>query len=156
MVKECQADLNIRNDEGDTPLLLATGWCFSAVVECFVEEGQADVNIPSKDGDTPLLVANEAGGVDEGYSECAKFLEVAKLLVEKGHVEVNFPGKNGYTPLLVACNNFQLEIVQYLVVQRGADLNAANKMEQPLFVWLMSMKKRTLLDSLSFKTLHFR
>ena len=80
------ADVNAKNNDGVTPLLLATTWDYKEIVELLIGEG-ADVNEWDDIGSTPLLVAARKG-----------HKEIAELLIDNG-ADVNAKDEIGETPL---------------------------------------------------------
>lgn len=52
------ADINAKNERGETPLHLATRYCFNKIVKLLLENG-ADPNIKDNEGKTPLDLARE-------------------------------------------------------------------------------------------------
>ena len=66
------ADVNMRDDSGQTPLLNATSGGHKEIIELFIAEG-ADVNAKGYDGMTPLHVAALYGRK-----------EIAELFIAKG------------------------------------------------------------------------
>lgn len=103
LLLERGADVNAKNDNGTTPLLLATpiqSWAkfraqkygedlaaaadlFFVIVQLLLEHG-ADVNAYDNDGTTPLHVVD--------------FVGIAQLLLERG-ADVNAEDNDGETPL---------------------------------------------------------
>ncbi|KAF8474492.1 ankyrin repeat protein [Russula ochroleuca] len=69
-------DINVKNNDGTTPLVFALESCFSGldhtVVRLLLDHG-ADPNIPKKSGTTPLHLASQLGRI-----------EIVRLLVERG------------------------------------------------------------------------
>ena len=56
------ADLEEADQDGNTPVLLATKGCHSSTVSALFESG-AKINVSDKAGLTPLLVATQAGHI---------------------------------------------------------------------------------------------
>src|SRR6516162_4839199 len=100
------ADVNARNAEGDTPLILASFYGSPECVELLVEKG-ADVNAANKAGATPLIRA-------------ATDYEKARLLVAAG-ANVHARTTLGNTPLILAARRAGNSRTVQLLVQRGAD-----------------------------------
>jgi hypothetical protein len=105
-------DLNERDFEGNTPLLLACG-SQDLVLAMMLKGLGADVNKANDQGDTPLLLACQAGSV-----------EVATMLMDAG-ADVNKANDQGNTPLLLALRAGSVELATVLM-DAGADVNAAN------------------------------
>lgn len=107
------ANVNERNEYGDTPLIWAAGDGNPEIVGLLVEKG-ADVNACNKFGDTPLFEA-----VWDGNTETVEL-----LLLEKA--DVNARDMHDTTPLHAAARMDKTEIAG-LLLKRGADVNARDK-----------------------------
>jgi ankyrin repeat protein len=97
------ADVNARNNDGWTPLMLAAGHSTSPeIVTVLLEKGAA---IESRDdfGLTPLLLA--------ARSSHSKSPEIVRLLLDKG-AEVNASNSYGITPLMFATNPEIIKILK--------------------------------------------
>ena len=100
------ADVNKDDEDGETPLVVASRLGHTETVKLLIEKG-ADVNKADEDGSTPLHLAVYPGRT-----------EIVKLLIAAG-ADVNKAAWNGSTPLLVASYNGHTEIVE-LLKQAGA------------------------------------
>ena len=100
------ADVNKADEEGETPLVVASRLGHTETVKLLIEKG-ADVNRADEDGSTPLLLAAYPGRT-----------EIVKLLIAAG-ADVNKAAWNGGTPLHLASYNGHTEIVE-LLKQAGA------------------------------------
>jgi len=118
-------DVNVKNDDGLTPLMKAAGWGEKEIAELLIAEG-ADVNAMS-DGLTTLHFAVELG--EKGTAE---------LLIEKG-ADVNAQC-DGISPLHSSVWRGDKEITE-LLIAKGANVNSLNE------------DKGTPLDALSSKEL---
>ena len=134
---EAGADVNARDENGNTPLLLATGhWGWGtimdgspasedpAVVTVLLEAG-ADVNARNDEGRTAL--GNAAGGkavatVRGGMFDLVEIPDIVAALLAAG-AEVNAPSGSGTTPLHRAAFVEGLETVTMLL-DAGADVHA--------------------------------
>ncbi len=113
------ADVNARDQEGWTPLLLATTGNDTAMVELLLE-GKANANARNQRGETSLLRASFWG-----------YAEVARLLIEKGKADVNKANPDdddGWTPLHKAAFQGRNEVIEILL-KHGADPN--RKLDHP-------------------------
>ncbi len=96
------AKVNKANEDGETPLLVASRLGRTEIVKLLIAAG-ADVNKANEDdGCTPLHLAVYPGRT-----------EIVKLLIAAG-ADVNKAAKNGSTPLHVASYNGHTEIVELL------------------------------------------
>jgi hypothetical protein len=96
------ADVNLKENTGNTALTYAIGNCNYNLVKLLVEIGNADINVITNDLDTPLTIAT----IENSF-------EIIKYLVERG-VNINSQNKFGNTALIIAADHEDLEIVQYL------------------------------------------
>jgi ankyrin repeat protein len=110
------ARVNVRNIDGDTPLLLACDvpsedepgqLCYAALAHVLIMHG-ADINVSNNDGLTPLIAL--AGVTDEWRPSA---LRVAKELVEHGTV-LTTRDKQGRTALQLAKLNHFRQLAKYL------------------------------------------
>ena len=109
------ADVNAKNDDGNTPLLFADQL---EIVKILIEHG-ADVNVKNNNGDTPLFFANQ--------------FEIVKILIKHG-ADVNAKNNDGNTPLLQAVKYERKFEIAKLLIDSGADVNAKNNDgDMPLF-----------------------
>jgi hypothetical protein len=106
------ADVNVRDEQGWTPLHHAAMRGAASVVLLLLEKG-ADVNARASDGATPLHMA-------AAYSNP----NVVDLLISKG-ADVNAKDNSGRTPLHYAVMNSSLSTVE-LLLSRKANPNAAD------------------------------
>ena len=110
MLIEKGADVNVKDDDGMTPLSIAVWLAHKEDVHFLLENG-ADVNAKDSDGRTPLTHATANGHA-----------EITKFLIEKG-ADVNAEDSGGSTPLMYATGNGHSEIAK-LLIEKGADVNA--------------------------------
>ena len=101
-------DVNVKDNDGSTPLIKVVWHGHLDVVKYLVSQG-ADVN-EAKNGWTPLHRAAARGHLD-----------VVKYLVSQG-ADVNAKNNDGGTPFFMAAVHGHLDVVKYLVSQ-GADVN---------------------------------
>ena len=147
-------DINIKDANNETGIIIATDRNDIAMVKLFLEHG-ANVNIAShKIDNTPIMIASVKGYADivqflieksnpdmtilNGYGGTALIpacerghVDVVKLLLERTNVKVNHINKPGWTAMLEAIvfsngGKSQQEIVR-LLLAHGADKNIADK-----------------------------
>ncbi len=106
-------DVNARNEYGQTPLMIASGWNSNPeIVQLLIDNG-ANINGRDIGGSTPLMYA----------SQHTSNPEVIQLLIDSG-ANINGRDKNGYTPLMYAsAHNFNPEVIQ-LLINNGANIDA--------------------------------
>jgi len=107
------ADINAQDEDGDTPLMIASYYGQLEVVRALLNAG-ADVSSTHKYGGTALISAAAGGHV-----------QILKALIEKG-AEVNAKTYDGRTPLMLTAMNYgapRVEIINTLLAG-GADINA--------------------------------
>jgi ankyrin repeat protein len=108
---EAGADVNVRNDLGVSPLLIASTNASAPMVQRLLAAG-ANPNAASLGGESPLLVASRAGNAT-----------VVKALLAKGaQVDATEPVR-GQTALMWAAANGRADVVRALV-QAGASVQA--------------------------------
>ena len=108
LLLEIGAELETKDDNGQTPLSYAAGNGHEVVVKLLLEKG-AELDTKSKYGQTPLSWA--AGNGHEA---------VVKLLLEKG-TELETKDGYGQTPLSYASGNGHEAVVK-LLLEKGAEL----------------------------------
>jgi ankyrin repeat protein len=137
------ARVDVANDFGVTPLLLAAGNGRPAMIALLLEAG-ADPNLAATNGEAPLMTAARAGSLEAvnaliergaevnykvpGHGQSAlmwaiseRHSKVAARLVERG-ADVRARSTGGYTPLLFAARVGDLESAR-LLIDAGADVN---------------------------------
>ena len=111
MLIDAGADVNVRNDLGVTPLLVASTNASAPMVDRLLAAG-ANPNVASVGGESPLLVAARAGNA-----------AVVKALLAKGaQVDASEPVR-GQTALMWAAANRRADVVRALI-QGGASIHA--------------------------------
>ena len=108
------APVDVVNDIGETPLLLACSTAQEATVKLLLEE-KANPNIANVDGDTSLHSAIAA--------DCSK--KLLQEIIDHGG-EVNALNKRGRTALLFGCAYRQMDAVNVLL-EAGADPAVADE-----------------------------
>ena len=111
LVLERNAEVNSRNRHGSTPLLLASEYGHTDVVQLLLENN-ADVDVHDADGDTPLHCAALGGQI-----------EVAQILLGL-NVAVNSKNNMGFTPLHQAARGWYDGSAGFvrLLLDYGADV----------------------------------
>src|SRR5262249_37444843 len=104
-------DVNARDADGNTPLLLAAVYAGPECVELLLKKG-ADVNASNKFGARPLHRA-------------ATNYEKAKLLIDVG-ADVKAKTKSGKTVLLLAARKYGNSQTAKLLLDKGADAKERN------------------------------
>jgi ankyrin repeat protein len=107
-----ETDLEVRNKEGKTPLMVALRMEKQEISEKLLEAG-SEINVSDYTGHTPLLISLR--NLPEG---------MAKKLLEKGAD----PGKSdnlGYSPLMVA-NQHKFDDVALMIAGMGVPLDPVN------------------------------
>ena len=116
------ADVNVREEDGTTPLAWAVVRGNATNVDLLLKSG-ADPNLTNDLGIGPLYLAIENG-----------FVSLATQLLESG-ADANVARENGETPLMAAARYGQTRIVAALL-KRGADVNArTRKFGQTALMW---------------------
>ncbi|GKT91873.1 ankyrin repeat protein [Colletotrichum tofieldiae] len=125
------ADIEAKDEDGQTPLFHACRFRNDAVARLLIEKG-ADIEVKDKNGRTPLanacLFRKDA---------------VARLLIEKG-ADIEVKDKNGRTPLANVCLS-RYDAVARLLVEKGADIEAKdNDGRTPLANAIISQNQRVI------------
>jgi ankyrin repeat protein len=105
-----KADVNARNDSGQTVLMMLGEKITSDIVWDLINAG-AKVNLRDNDGDTALIEAAQSNNLD-----------VLKTLLEAG-AKVNAKNNDGQTPLMMAASEGLINNLKALILA-GADINA--------------------------------
>ena len=105
------ADVNVRYESGDTPLIIASNEGYLEIVIALIAKG-ADVNVNEVETGKSLLTAV----IEQGR------IGIASALLENG-ADVNVRDKTGFTPLMTASHDGYLETVEVLL-EKGANVNA--------------------------------
>lgn len=108
-----KADVNARDNNGQTPLMMISDDTTSEIVWDLINAG-AKIHLRDKDGDTALISAAEVENV-----------EGLKVLLDAG-AKVNETNNTGETALIVAAKNDYVHNVRALILA-GADVNARDK-----------------------------
>ena len=106
------ARINHQNENGLTPLMLATLGGHEQVVQTLVTAG-ADINIQESEGWTALMIASENGQT-----------QVIELVKE--HAHFNIQTNDGWTALMIASLNGHIKVIE-LLIKTGANVNIQGK-----------------------------
>ncbi len=107
------ADLNARDEDGDTPLHLAAIAGHGRIAATLVQRG-ADKDALNNGGTTPLYKAADAG-----------HLRVVKILLALG-ADFNIRTGGGHSPLQAAAGGGHVPAV-HAILDRGADINGRDR-----------------------------
>ena len=135
------ADINVKNNHGETPLMYASKLHNIKVVELLIQKG-ADINAFNNYGNTALIY-----GVNN--------LETVKLLVENG-ADVNFY-KGGSTALISACeysHERNIDVIKYLVSKK-ANINAQDNEGDTALNKTLDTSDEGSIDILDFEIANF-
>ena len=122
MLLRYNANIEAKDEDGDTPLLLATACDKSNAVSCLVSQ-RANVNVLDKTGRTALHIASQ-----KGFISCLKALQCRDI-------DCNIKDQNGATPLHLAVSFSHTEAVKILVHEFRSDVEVIdNKGRTPLHI----------------------
>ena len=125
LIKE-GADLNQRDDEKNTPLLISLENDTNDIAKLLIESG-ADISKVNLRSESPLHIASKKNDT-----------EIIRLLIDKG-ADINEVSFGKDTPLLMAVKLNNIDAVQALI-ERGADINIKD-INQDTSVTLAGYKK---------------
>lgn len=125
LLLEHGADVNVRDDDHNTPLFLAMRHGASNLVRFLLEHG-ADPNLQNKEGKNPFheLLGPQDSGWTPHYHSADYICVVARLLLEHG-ADVNSRDNDHNTPLLLARRRRSSNLEGFLLEQ-GADPDLRN------------------------------
>jgi ankyrin repeat protein len=115
---DIEIDVDMVDESGQTPLLLASGNGYPDIVEFLLQNG-ADANSASS-GDTPLITVAQNYIMDKDDQ-----LSIVEKLISAG-ANVNFQDKYGKTSLILATESVSPKIVSKLLLS-GADISIKDK-----------------------------
>ena len=113
--RRVSSSINIGNNAGSTPLILACDDGDLEMVEKLLSLQNVDINAADNNGDSPLLHA-VIGGLHD----------IVSKLLENPKIEVNKPNGNGDTSLMCAANEGFSNIVESLLQRKDIDVNMSN------------------------------
>ena len=109
-------DINIKDANNETGIIIATGRNDIAMVKLFLEHG-ADINIASdKIDNTPIMIASVKG-----------YLDIVQLLIEKSNPDMTILNGYGGTALIPACERGHVDVVKFLLERTNVNVNHINK-----------------------------
>ena len=140
--------MNIQNNEGDTPLIVACRKGNYKSVELLLKQEKIDVNLKDGSGNSPLVAACGEGHIhvvkqllthkeiDKNFGSKPlmeaiharnlapntlrkNLFLVITLLLKDGKINVNSPDERGTTPLTLSCMYEDVEIINYLISVPG-------------------------------------
>ncbi|KAF7183608.1 hypothetical protein CNMCM7691_003887 [Aspergillus felis] len=114
-------DVNEKDADERTPLLLAAEAGYSSVVQVLLGHPQINVHAHDYWRSTALHEAAKRG-----------YLEVVELLLAKGSIDINAKDKNGVTPLWWATGGHHYKVAARLLDEPDVDVNAVSRIERPL------------------------
>ena len=152
LVEECGFDVNPRDEEGNTPLLIAFKnggpWCGVMDVANYLILNGADINAKDKDGHSILysVVWDEYYYSDEDITwlletgaDCLTLdesvekiwfraaslgrLSIIKYLVDKQMIDPRCRDEKGNTAVYIAASAMQIEVVKWFIEEVGIDIN---------------------------------
>jgi ankyrin repeat protein len=132
-------DLNMKNEEGQTALMIAYREGHLNVVEKLLsvaESNQIDLNMKNQDGDTALMMACREGHVN--------IVEKLLSLAESNQIDLNIKNQDSNTSFIIACQNGMLNIVRELLKHKdyihtksdnffGEDLSLLSKLYEDFY-----------------------
>lgn len=128
------ADVNARDAEGKTPLMIAAYLGNLPMVRLLIENGAA-VNDKNEQGWTALMKAVHNAEQDRGFAD------VVQLLIDSG-ADIEAPIGFGVRPLMMAAGYGETAVVEVLLAA-GADVLARN---EGGFTALMMVKQKHYVD----------
>ena len=117
LIKAPHRNLNVRNENGDTPLNVAADNGRAASARLLIDAG-ADINISDNKQRTALHMA-----ADLGYDD------ILRTLIDAPDVNLNLRTETGHTPLHAAANNGRAASAR-LLIDAGANINISDKYQQ--------------------------
>ena len=120
MLLDSGANVEARDEEGDSPLIRAASFGQTETFELLLERG-AKINVRDKRGMTPLIAAACACAVATMNST----YDIMKILLERG-ADVNARTRDGTTALMMAAGSPDGPASVKLLLNKGADPMAKN------------------------------
>ena len=135
LLLEKNADLNVRDVCGRTPLFWAVDGSYESIDPLFLSEGLAAANVRDNTDKRPL-----PGALESGYES------IARLLLDRG-ADVNVWDHYGISPLLLAVQRWKTNMVSVLVA-RGADVNIVDSLRRTPLHWAVHEGNREIVHLL--------
>ena len=149
LIEQCHANVEERDYEKRTPLILASRFASFDVVKYLCEKCHADIHAKDLYGRIPLIYAARYGRLDlvkyfyerganikardnDGYNlvnsaSCSGHLNIVKYLVENCNANIEAKTNYGHNSLALAALCGRFDVVKYLVEQCHANVNTADK-----------------------------
>lgn len=105
------ADVNVRDEDGNTALIIAISFGNSDVAEMLLKKG-ADVNAKNKSGETALMAATSTYFYNPSLV----------IMILDGGADINARAEDGVTALMLAVRNNHVDAVKSLLT-KGADIS---------------------------------
>ena len=137
LINEFGCDANVRDSSGYTLLHIVCERCENSdlnLTKTLIQDCSADVNAQDDHNDTPLHLAAQAGKED-----------IAIALINEFSCSTSVKGWFGRTLLHGACQGGCLNLVQILIRDHNADVNAQDDDNNTHFTWQHMQVKKTLL-----------
>jgi len=114
LVKKCNADVEAKNEDGYTPIIISTEKGHLKVVKYLFEECHATITgraiSEARNDDIKKYLKENSIYVASSEGDLAK----VKYLYEERHVDVEAKDNDGKTPIICASEKGHLEVVKYL------------------------------------------
>ena len=121
----------IPDDYGTTPLMIATLYGYTDIVELLINKGE-NVNRKDKYGYTSLMIATQNG-----------YYDIVKILIENGS-DINITSNKNTTALCIAAEYGQDSIINYLITKETNVNHKVNKRITPLTLAKLNKKQSTV------------
>jgi ankyrin repeat protein len=109
------ANINVRDAQGRTPVMIATYQHNTGMVRALIQEG-ADINIRDNNKENPLLHASAQG-----------WLDILKLAIE-AHADTRLTNRFGGISIIPASERGHVEVVRELLTRTDINVNHVNNL----------------------------